>query len=213
MQDLHCWWTISTISTHLQLATAFVQRPLRQWKQVRFRGPQAGLEATKIWNIQPFWGNNAWSMFFWYVFCRCMFPKNKQRSTFHFMMKLSCDRISISPCFQSSGPGIFDKIRGHEEGCIKPRKSWDTLLINWCRISSINSIYIRSWYMITFIIIYNYTVTFHYKAILKGFLKEAMLKRFQTLETISQANCSWWTLLPIQLYPVGQAASSHRDLM
>ena len=28
----------------------------------------------------------------------------------------------------------------HHLGCIKPCKSWDKLLINWCRISSINSI-------------------------------------------------------------------------
>ena len=27
----------------------------------------------------------------------------------------------------------------HHLGCIKPWKSWDTLPINWCRISSINS--------------------------------------------------------------------------
>ena len=27
----------------------------------------------------------------------------------------------------------------HHLGCIKPCKSWDKLLINWCRISSINS--------------------------------------------------------------------------
>ena len=28
----------------------------------------------------------------------------------------------------------------HHQGCIKPRKYWDKLPINWCRISSINSI-------------------------------------------------------------------------
>ena len=28
----------------------------------------------------------------------------------------------------------------HHLGCIKPCKKWDNLLINWCRISSINSI-------------------------------------------------------------------------
>ena len=86
-----------------------------------------------------------------------------------FMMKLSdCHVIeeAYPLAFNLVVQAFFDKIRGHEEGCIKPRKSWDTLLINWCRISSINSIYIRSWYIYC-IIIENYKFSLTIKPFLK----------------------------------------------
>ncbi len=67
----------------------------RQWKQVR--GAPQQVWKQNGWNIQPFWGINAWSKSMsdinniWYfdIFCRYMFPNNKQRSTL--MVKLSFD--------------------------------------------------------------------------------------------------------------------------
>ena len=35
---------------------------------------------------------------------------------------------------------LMEEIPNNHQGCIKPRNSWDKLPINWCRISSINSI-------------------------------------------------------------------------
>ena len=52
---------------------------------------------------------------FFAIFCRCMFPKNKQRRTFHDETVMWLNKHS----FQSSGPDIFDEIRGHEEGMYK----------------------------------------------------------------------------------------------
>ena len=77
----------------------------------------------------------------------------------------------------------------HHLGCMKPYKQWDTLPINWCRISAINSIIYIIWPALAFCwnqyFSYSFQPTKNLSTHLDPRLSEAFLFRTRSINGVS----------------------------